>query len=106
MSIDPHIALALRKERLLVRVGEQREQLAQYGERLRKPCAAIDKVIAAGRYMQAHPWAVGVAMAVAVVLGRRQVFRWAGYALSAWRAWGFVGAWARQNGLINPFKNK
>ena len=106
MSAEQQIALALRKERLLIRAGQQREMLALAGERFRKPCAAADKIINAGRYVRAHPWTVGAAAGVAALLGRRHLLRMAGYAWSAWRAWRFIGGWAQQNGFINSFKNK
>jgi hypothetical protein len=106
MFVDQHIALALRKERLLVQAGQQREQIAQLGSWLKKPCAAADKVIEAGRYAKAHPWTAGVAACAAVLLGRRHVFRMAGYAWSAWRTWRFVNRWAHESGLLKSFKNK
>jgi hypothetical protein len=106
MSTDQQIALVLRKERVLVRAGQQREQLAQYGEWLKKPCAVADKMISAGRYAKAHPWTVGAATGAVALLGRRHLFRVAGYAWSGWRAWRFVSAWAHESGLINRFKNK
>lgn len=106
MLADQQIALALRKERILARVGHQREQLAQYGERLKKPCVVADKIIDAGCYARAHPWTMGVAAAVAALIGRRHLLRMAGYTWGAWRAWRFIGKWARETGLINYFKNK
>ena len=106
MSTEQQIALALRKQRVLVRAGQQREQLAQYGEWLKKPCALADKALHAGQMVRAHPWTAGAAAGVAVLLGRRHVFRWAGYAWSGWRAWRFVSAWAHESGLINRFINK
>ena len=106
MSAQQQIALALRKERIVVRAGEQREQLAQLGTQLRKPCAVADKALNAGRYVKAHPWAAGAVVGVAALMGRRHLFRVAGYAWGAWRAWRFVGAWAHETGLINIFKNK
>ncbi len=106
MSAEQQIALALRKERLLMRVGQQREQLAQLGERLRKPCAVADKAVNAGRYVKAHPWTAGVALGVAALVGRRHWLRVAGYAWSGWRAWRFVNARARDTGFLNYCKNK
>jgi hypothetical protein len=110
MSAEQQIALALRKERIVVLVSQQREQLALLGERLRKPCAVADKIIGAGLYAKAHPWTLGVAAGAAVLIGRHHLFRVAGYAWSAWRTWRFVGSWTRQTGLaaalINIFKNK
>jgi hypothetical protein len=104
MSAEQQIALALRKERLAVRAGQQRQQLAQWGERLKKPCAVADKVMDAGRYVKAHPWTAGVAMGVMALIGRRHLFRVAGYGWSAWRAWRWIGAWAQDTGLMNLFK--
>lgn len=101
MSVEQHIALALRKERLLILAGQQRDQLAGYGGALERPCAMADKVIDAGHYAKAHPWTVGLAVAVAVLIGRRHVLRAVGYAWSGWRAWRLVGGWARKTGLFN-----
>lgn len=106
MPTGQQLALALRKERVLVRAGQQREQLAQYGEWLKKPCAVADKMISAGRYAKVHPWTVGAAIGAAALLGRRHLFRVAAYAWSGWRAWRFASAWAHESGLINHFKNK
>ena len=106
MSASQQIALALHKERLVVRAGQQREQLAQYGEPLKKICAAGDKLIGAVHYAKAHPWTVGVAVGAAVIIGRRHWFRAAGYAWSAWRVWRFASTWVRESDLINRFKNK
>lgn len=106
MLADQQIALVLRKERLLVQAGQQREQIAQLAGWLEKPCAAADKVIEAGRYTKAHPWTAGVAAGVAVLLGRRHLFRMAGYAWGAWRTWRYVNRWVHESGLIKSFKNK
>jgi hypothetical protein len=104
MSVQQHIALALRKERLLMLASRQRDQLAEYGGVLERPCAMADKVIDAGHYARAHPWTTGLAVAAAVLVGRRHLLRVAGYAWSGWRAWRFVGGWAREAGLLNRVK--
>ena len=106
MSAEQQIALALRKERIIVRVGQQREWLEQFGESLRKPCSVVDKVLDAGRYVKAHPWTMGVAAGAALLMGRRHLFRVAGYAWSGWRVWRFVNNWVRESDLLNRFKNK
>ncbi len=100
------IALALRKERLTVHAEQQRGELALIGERLRKPCALADKAMDAGRYVKAQPWMAGVAVGVAVLMGRRHLFRVLGLGWSAWRVWRVVGGFARQTGYIKLFKNK
>jgi hypothetical protein len=104
MSVEQRIALALRKERLLMLAGRQRDQLAGYGAALARPCAMADKVIDAGHYAKAHPWTSGLAVAAAVLVGRRHLLRVAGYAWSGWRAWRFVGGWARETGWLNSVK--
>jgi len=106
MFTEQQVALALRKERLIVNAGQQRGELALIGERLRKPCALADKVMDAGRYVKAHPWTAGIAVGVAVLMGRRHLFRLAGFGWTAWRAWRVVGGFARQTGFIKSFKNK
>ena len=106
MLAEQQIALALRKARIVLRAGQQREQLARHGESLRTPCAVADKVLAAGRYVRAHPWTAGVAVGVAAWLMRRKGVGWAGYAWRAWRTWRLVSAWAQDAGFINAIKNK
>lgn len=106
MSVDQHIALALRKERILLQCARQREQLAQYGAWLKKPCSVGDKLVSAGHYAKAHPWSVGVAVGVAALLGRRYVFRVARYSWLAWRAWRFVDGWVRSAGLDTGLINR
>jgi ElaB/YqjD/DUF883 family membrane-anchored ribosome-binding protein len=106
MATEQHIALALRKERLLVQVQAQRETLAQWGGRLRKPCALADKTLDAGRYVKAHPWTAGAAAGVAALVGRRHLLRVARYAWRGWRAWRFVSGLARESDFIKSFKNK
>lgn len=106
MSVEQHIALALRKERLLMLAGQQRDQIADYGGALERPCAMADKVIDAGHYAKAHPWTIGLAVAAAVLLGRRHVLRAVGYAWSGWRAWRFVGSWARESGFFKRVNHK
>lgn len=104
MFAQQQLALALRKERAVVRARMQREQLAQLGGHLRKPCAVADKIVAAGRYVKAHPWAAVAAVGVAALMGRGHLFRVAGYAWGGWRTMRFVHHWARETGLINRFK--
>ena len=96
MSTAQQIALALRKERLLGRIDVQRDQLAAYGVHLVKPFAAADKVIEAGRYVKQHPWIAGVAAFSVVVLGRRNLIRWAGRGWTVWRGWRAASGWLRK----------
>ena len=100
MPIDQHIALALRKERLLGHIAVQRDQLAAYGAQLEKPLALADRALRAIQYVKAHPWIAGVAALAAVVLGRRNLFRWVARGWSVWRAVRFAQHWLAQSGVL------
>ena len=100
MAAAQHIELALRKERLLTRIDMQRDQLAAYGAHLEKPFAAADKVLEAGRYVKQRPWIAGVAVFAAVVLGRRNLLRWAGRGWTLWRGWRTARLWLQQSGYL------
>ena len=100
MSIDQHIAIALRKERLLTRIDTQRSQLASYGVHLEKPFALADKAIQAGRYVKQRPWIAAVAALAVVVLGRRNLWRWGGRGWAVWRGWRFAQQWLQRVGYL------
>ena len=100
MSVGQHIAIALRKQLLLARIDVQRSQLASYGVQLEKPFAVADKAIQAGRYLKQRPWIAGVAALAVVVLGRRNLLRWAGKGWAVWRGWRFASQWLRQAGYL------
>jgi hypothetical protein len=93
MSVDRHVALALRKQRLLARIDAQRSELASHGARLETPFAYADKTLRAVQFVKERPWVAGVAALSAVVLGRRKVFRWVGKGWTMWRAVRFAQQW-------------
>lgn len=98
MSIAQAIDVALRKERLIRRIEAQRDQLADYGEYLVKPFAAADKAVAAAAYVKQRPWIAGVAAFSLVVLGRRNLWRWAARGFALWRGWRAASQWLRTSG--------
>jgi hypothetical protein len=100
MSIDQHIEIALRKERLLARIDAQREELASYGAHLEKPFAVADKAIQAGRYVKQRPWITAVAVLAVVLLGRRNLWRWAGKGWAIWRGWRLAQQWLQRVGYL------
>ena len=104
MPDSQYIAVALRKERLLARIDVQRNQLASYGAQLEKPFAVADKAIQAGRYLKQRPWIAGVAALAVVVLGRRNLWRWAGKGWALWRGWRFASQWLRQSAYLGSIK--
>ncbi len=97
MSTAQSVELALRKARLMGRIESQREQLTGYGAYLVKPFAAADKAVAVGRYVKERPWVAGVAVFAAVVLGRRNVLRWAGRGWTVWRGWRTAREWLQKS---------
>ena len=100
MSIEQHVAIALRKERLLARIDTQRNQLATYGVHFEKPFAAADKAIEAGRYIKQRPWITAVAVAAVLLLGRRNLLRWAGKGWAIWRGWRLAQQWLQRIGYL------
>lgn len=99
-SAEQRAALAARKAVLLERIELQRGQIAAAGEYLKKPFALADKLVQAGRYVQGRPWIAGVAVALTVVLARRNLFRWIGRGWTLWRGWRFASRWLQQQGYI------
>jgi hypothetical protein len=92
---EKQIELAQRKARLLERIDMQRSQIAVHSEILKVPFGIADKALQTVR-----PWAAGVALFAAVVLGRRNLWRWAGRGWTLWRSWRFARRWLSQKGLI------
>jgi YqjK-like protein len=72
-----------RRDNLLRRISEQREQLAEIGPQLERPLSMAERGVAVARFLRIHPWLVaGVA---AFLLMRRRNF--AGLAWVGWRVW-------------------
>lgn len=78
--------LASRKARLAAECARQRlvlaEELGDWQARLR----AADRVIAAARFLKAHPVAIAAVVGLVAIVGRRQLLRWAGRGLLVWRS--------------------
>jgi len=87
------IDVARRKERLIAQCESQRLLVAQSLERWKEPARVIDRTWATVRFLRLHPAVLAVAVAAAVVLGRRHLFTWAGRGLMAWRAWRSLSRW-------------
>jgi YqjK-like protein len=100
MSDAQLTALAARKARLLERIDAQRSQLATCCEPLKKPFELADKLVAVSCYVRQRPWIAGVGVALAVLLRRRNVFRWVGRGWTVWRGWQFARRWLTANGYM------
>jgi hypothetical protein len=78
--------LASRKARLAAECARQRlvlaDELGDWQARLR----AVDRGIAAARFLKAHPVAIAAVVGLVAIVGRRQLLRWAGRGLLVWRS--------------------
>ena len=85
--------LAQRGQDLQARSGLLRESIAQDGPVLRPPLAAADQVLAAGRWLKAHPEWVGLGVALLVISRPRRIW-WLSLRLwSGWRLWQRAQRW-------------
>jgi hypothetical protein len=80
----------LERERLLARIEQQRTGVATALRGLAGPIRAIDQVVAAGRFLRAHPLAAGAVVALLVIAGRRPLFGTLATSLGAWRLVGML----------------
>lgn len=100
MALADHIALAERKVRLLERIDAQRRELGTHGAALKKPLALADKLVQASHFVKERPWVAGVGALVAVVVARRNLFRWVGRGWTLWRGFRFVQRWLQDNDFL------
>lgn len=100
MSAEQRLALAARKGRLLERIDAERSQLAACCEPLKKPFDLADKLVAIAGYVRQRPWIAGAAVALTVILRRRNWFRWVGRGWTVWRGWQFARRWLTANGYM------
>lgn len=100
MSDDRQLVLALRKASLLERIESQRNQLAANCEPLKKPLSLADKLVEVSAYVRQRPWIAGAGVALAVILRRRNVFRWIGRGWTVWRGWQLAKRWLTANGML------
>ena len=73
--------LAHRRETLIARCDAQRQKIAEVSQPLKSASRAADRALGIVRYMRAHPLLIGVAVAVAMIVSRGRLVRWAGLAL-------------------------
>ena len=99
MDTTQYIDLELRKERLLLQINTQREQLSSYGGYLVKPFAAADIAVGAAQYIKHRPFIAGLVVLAVSVLKRRSLVRWAGWGWTAWRGWRFASHWLQRTGF-------
>ncbi|MFN7087870.1 MAG: YqjK family protein [Burkholderiales bacterium] len=98
MFNDELIEIARRKERLIARAAQQRAAIAAGCLPWCKPLAAADRALVLVRFLKENPLVLGATVAVAALIGRRNLLRWAGRGLFLWRAWRSLKAWSRSFG--------
>lgn len=87
ISVDTErrIALALKKQRLLMQIAAQRNDFARYAQPLEPLFGAADRVRAGLLWLKRHP-GIPVAVVTALAVARpRALFRWARRGWFAWQ---------------------
>jgi hypothetical protein len=87
MNRARELALARRQQRLIFRSAELRHRWAGAATPFRVPLATADRVVDAGRWVQAHPEALLAGAVVLVLLRPRRALRWGFRLWSGWRLW-------------------
>jgi hypothetical protein len=92
-----HAHILLRREHLLARISAQRADLAGVTRRWERPLRIADTVIAAVRFLRAHPVLLaGLSGVVGVFAVRRGGL--SGLTRMVWRAWGLYRSIASFSG--------
>lgn len=87
------LALAMSRERLLVRSANLRERVADQSSALTPALMLGDRVRDTARWLRHHPAVLVSAFVVVVVVRPRVAFRWS---IRVWSAWQFVRGWRRR----------
>ena len=80
-------ALALKKQRLLMRSADLRDRMSGHAEGLSPFFLAVDRLRAAGTAIARHPEWVAGAVVLLVVVRPRFVWRWMQRGFVGWRLW-------------------
>lgn len=98
------IDLAVQRGRLIERIDNQRQLLAQQlqpiGQTLLTADRAVSTVRNGGNYLKQNPEVVTLAVAVLVVLQPGRVWRWSKRAFFVWRNWRMLRKQLLDLGLI------
>lgn len=90
----PELALALKKQRLMLKSDALRSRLADEAQALVPVFSAADRVRSGWRWVKSHPEWVAGAGALLVALRPRTVVRWVRRGYGAFRAWRRLRRWA------------
>lgn len=81
------VDLIRRRERLLVRAEAQRAEVAGIVRQWHTPIAAIDRALAVGQTLKAHPLLLVIPLAALALWRPSRLAAWAGRGWMAWRFW-------------------
>ena len=81
------IEVMRRRERLLLRCGAQRGEIAPLVRQWEGPFAIADRAIAGVNYLRQNPVVLGVLVAILVLVQRRGWWGWAKRGFVVWRAY-------------------
>lgn len=79
--------LAMRHGELKARIALQRQALARHALPLEAALTRGDEVLKGVNWLKHHPLAIGAAVAAAVIVRPRAVWRWGKRGLFLWRGW-------------------
>lgn len=110
MIDDRLLALAVRRERLRIRADGQRAAIAASIGRLEGSIRIVDLGLGGVRWLRLNPLAVGVALAVLLLVRPRSLISLAQGSLRVWAAWralrapGARVAWALLPRVVDIFR--
>lgn len=79
--------LALKKQRLLLRSDDLRDQMGTHAQGLAPVFVAVDRLREAGAAVSRHPEWIAAGMVVLVVVRPRFAWRWVQRGIVGWRIW-------------------
>lgn len=88
-------AVMQRRQVLLAKINDQREQLAEIGTRWQPALQVADLTVLAVGFMRSHP-ALAAGLAGLAVLRRRSLSSLARGAGRVWRAWRYINAFSKK----------
>jgi hypothetical protein len=87
------VALTRRQQRLLLRIAQQRGEVARVWRDLQPPLLLADRVRQAWLWLRTHPeWPLAAGVAL-VVLRPRRAWRWTLRAWWGWQQWQRLRGW-------------
>ena len=88
--------ILLHRQRILSRVGQQRDSVVVAVAALARPIAVVDRLVQAGRVLRAHPAAVVTLFAAVFAFRARTLIRLVGRGIGVWRTLRSLRALIRQ----------